>query len=446
MSTAQKWSIDEKRTFFDQIRKKRMFILVIVIAAYILSFFHRIAPGAIASELQNAFQASSAQLGTLAATYFYIYTVMQIPTGVLVDTLGTRRILTIGGMVAGVGALIFGMASSLWMAGLGRTLVGLGVSVTFISLLKTNANWFKDEEFATVTGIAVLLGNLGSIFASAPLSWLVTIVSWRSVFIVAGIVSIILGIFSWIWVRNHPHDTGLPSPRELDGKEEAYGQVQPHWLDQLKQVVKNKKTWTGFWMMCGLSGSFFTFVGLWGIPYFVDVYHYTKAVASNHIMAFLIGFAIGSSLIGIISDRLQNRLYVLKTAGSIYFLCWLPLVLTNSLPIVATFVLCFVMGLSGAGFTLSWACAKEVNHPNVAGMATSVVNAGAFLAAGIFQPLVGYVMDLNYQGKVTHHTFADFQLGFGILAVITFLGLIMAFFLQETNCKNIYYQLFPQKA
>lgn len=446
MSPTQQWSIEEKRNFFMHIHKKRIWILFIVIAAYILSFFHRIAPGAIASELQTAFHASSAELGTLAATYFYIYMLMQIPTGVLVDTLGARKILTLGGIVAGIGALLFATAGSLWAAGLGRTLVGLGVSVTFISLLKTNANWFKDEEFATVTGIAVLLGNLGSIFASAPLSWLVTIVSWRSVFIVAGLISILLGLASWIWVKNHPHDTGLPSPRELEGKEEHYGQTQTHWLTQLKQVIHNKKTWTGFWVMCGLSGSFFTFVGLWGIPYFKDVYHYDKVTASNHMMLFLIGFAIGSSVIGIVSDRLKNRLGVLKTVSLIYFLCWLPLVFTDQLSIWITFLLCFFMGLSGSCFTLSWACAKEVNHPSVAGMATSVVNAGAFFATGILQPLVGYVMDLNYTTKVTHHTFVDFQMGFGILTVMTGVGLIISFFLQETHCKNIYHVLFPQKS
>ncbi|NOT97471.1 MAG: MFS transporter, partial [Sideroxydans sp.] len=64
--------------------------------AYVLSFFHRFAPAAIAGDLQQTFQASGAQLGGLAATYFYIYMLMQIPTGVLVDTLGARRVVTMG--------------------------------------------------------------------------------------------------------------------------------------------------------------------------------------------------------------------------------------------------------------------------------------------------------------------------------------------------------------
>jgi MFS family permease len=87
--------------------------------------------------LQQAFSASGAALGGLAATYFYVYTLMQIPTGVLADTLGPRRIVALGGVIAGIGSLLFGLADTLAAASAGRLLVGLGVSVTFISLLVT---------------------------------------------------------------------------------------------------------------------------------------------------------------------------------------------------------------------------------------------------------------------------------------------------------------------
>ena len=74
-------------------------------AAFWLAFFHRVAPVAIADELTQAFQVNSTALGALAATYFYVYTIMQVPTGVLVDTLGPKRVSTIGGLVAGGGII-----------------------------------------------------------------------------------------------------------------------------------------------------------------------------------------------------------------------------------------------------------------------------------------------------------------------------------------------------
>ena len=102
-------------------------IFGIVLASFVLSFFHRTAPAAIAGELTRAFAINSAVLGTLAATYFYVYTLLQIPVGVLADTLGPRRILTVGSLVAGAGSLAFALAPTWEIAAAGRTLVGVGV-------------------------------------------------------------------------------------------------------------------------------------------------------------------------------------------------------------------------------------------------------------------------------------------------------------------------------
>ncbi|MBI4998687.1 MAG: MFS transporter, partial [Rhodocyclales bacterium] len=72
--------------FTPEHKRRRLVMLVVVVAAYVLSFFQRFAPAGIAQDLAAAFQTSAASLGALAATYFYVYTVMQVPTGILVDT------------------------------------------------------------------------------------------------------------------------------------------------------------------------------------------------------------------------------------------------------------------------------------------------------------------------------------------------------------------------
>ncbi|MBM4182326.1 MAG: MFS transporter, partial [Betaproteobacteria bacterium] len=130
-----------------QLHRLRWTAFIVVGLAFVLSFFHRFAPAAIAGDLKAAFAIQSAALGSLAATYFYVYTVMQIPTGILADTLGPRRIVAAGGVIAGLGSLLFGLAPSFEWAAAGRLLVGLGVSVTFIALLKLNAAWFSERRF-----------------------------------------------------------------------------------------------------------------------------------------------------------------------------------------------------------------------------------------------------------------------------------------------------------
>jgi len=377
-----------------RMRRLRWTTFFLVVLAYALSFFHRMAPATIAADLQQAFATSGAVLGGISATYFYIYTVMQIPTGVLADTLGPRRILTLGGLIAGAGSLMFGFAESVVTLAAGRLLVGLGVSVTFIAMLKLHAAWFHDRHFGTFTGLSILLGNLGAVAAAAPLAWVLATNSWRTIFEVIGMLSLLLGVLSWYLVRNTPSEAGLPSMRELDGHE-AHPVHRGHWLSGLVQIVRNRATWPAFWINFGLCGSYFAFAGLWAVPYLTATYGLSRAEATAHTTLLLSGFALGALFIGTLSDSLGRRRPVILAFALLNLACWLPLLAGAKWPQGVLLLLFFLMGLGASCFTLSWACVKEVNPHALSGMATSVANTGAFLGTGILQPLVGRSIDLS---------------------------------------------------
>lgn len=419
-----------------QLSRLRWTAFAIVGLAYVLSFFHRFAPAAIAGDLQLAFSASGAQLGGLAATYFYVYIVMQIPTGVLADTLGPRRVVTIGGVIAGIGSLLFGFADTLTLASIGRLLVGLGVSVTFISLLKLNAAWFHDRQFATMTGVTILLGNVGSLLAAAPLAWALDFVSWRTVFIATGVFSLLLAALAEWQVRNHPGEVGLPSLRELDGKT-AHAPHQGHWYEGLKIVLKNPDTWPGLFVNMGLAGSLFAFAGLWAVPFLRDVYGMDRTIATDHTTLLLAGFALGAFFIGTLSDRLGQRKPIMFLGALAYCLCWLPLLFGLPLQGTSGYALFFIMGLCAPSFTLSWSCAKEVNPHALSGMATSVVNTGGFLGTAIMQPLVGWAID-HSRGEFckTAPSLIDYQAGLSIMLGFAIIGLTATLFIRETYCRN----------
>ncbi len=402
--------------------------------AYILSFFHRFAPAAISADLQQAFDASSVALGGLAATYFYVYTLMQVPTGVLVDTLGPRKTVTAGGLVAGIGSILFGLAPSLAVASAGRLLVGLGVSVTFIAMLKLNAAWFRERHFGSLSGLTILIGNVGAILAASPLAWLLGHVSWRTVFVAVGIASLLLAVLTWWLVHDHPGRADLPSMRELDGRP-AHPPHRGHWYDGLLRVLKNPATWPGLFVNLGIGGTFFTFAGLWAVPLLRDGYGLDRAAATAHTSLMLAGFAAGAFFIGTLSDRLGRRKPVVFIAGSLYVLCWLPLGAAWSLPAGASHALFLSMGLGASAFTLTWACAKEVNRHALSGMATSVVNMGAFLGTAILQPLVGWVIDYTSRGRDLDA--ASFTPGMLVLTGFAALGLVSAFAQRETFCRYL---------
>lgn len=400
--------------------------LGVAVGAYLLSFFHRVAPAAISGDLQSTFAIGGAQLGTLAATYFYVYTLMQVPTGVLADTLGPRRILFWGGMIAGGGAILFGLAPGFGLAFVGRTLVGLGVSVTFIAMLKLIALGVEEQRFASVTGLCMLIGNFGSILAGAPLAFAAQTAGWRPVFVAVGVLSILMAFASRAWVMDAP-----------SGKVDRTA-----WISGLMIVLRNRATWPGFFANTGLSGAFFAFAGLWAVPYLTQVQGMSRALASNHVSLYFLGFAVGSALWGRVSDRLGRRKPVALGVSGAHVLGWGVWLLIDTPPLPVTYALCTLMGLATAGFTLSWACAKEVNPPQLSGMATSVVNVGVFFGPAILQPLTGWVMERTWDGRIEDgiriYSVADWQNGLLLIAAAAAGGWLATWFVWETGCRNVW--------
>jgi sugar phosphate permease len=406
-------------------RRLRWTAFVLVSAAYVLSFFHRIAPAAIAGELRGAFGASGAELGALAATYFAAYTLMQVPTGVLVDGLGPRRVVTLGGVVAGAGSILFGLAGSLGHAAAGRALVGLGVSVAFIALLKLVAAWFREREFATLSGLVMFMGNLGAILSASPLAWAVGLVSWRALFVAVGVASLGGAALTALLVRDHPGEAGLPSMRELEG-EAAHPPHSGPWYEGLWIVLRNPATWPGFFVNLGLGGSYLAFAGLWAVPFLTDGRGQTREEATVHTTVMLVAFALSSLATGKLSDRLGRRKPLTVGIGLVYALCWVPWLAGADVGRAVGLALFALMGASATGFTLSWASVKEVNPPALAGTAMAVVNTGVFLGPTLYQPLVGWVLDR-----------AGFRAGLGVLAAFAATGVVAALFVRETRCRNV---------
>jgi MFS family permease len=370
---------------------------------------------------------SGAALGALAATYFYVYALMQLPTGVLADTLGPRKVLTAGTLVAGVGSLVFAAADSIATAALGRTLVGLGVSVVWVCVLKIAANWFDDRRFATAAGWANVVGISGALAATAPLAWLIGLISWRTVFAGIGLISLALATMIAWKVRDAPA-MALTAAR-------AQSAGRARWYDGLAAVLRNRATWPGFWVNFGMSGTHMSFVGLWAVPYLSHVYGMSALVASRHTSVILLGYACVTVAVAWLSDQMQRRRPVIVASALLYLACWGAWLI--GVPAGWTYGIAAFQGMAVSGFSLSWACAKEVNPPAYAGMATSVANVGGFLAAGILQPLVGWVLDLSAPG--------DFRAALAVLALFASAGFAGALFIRETWCRNIWSPQFERE-
>ncbi|MEW6691146.1 MAG: MFS transporter, partial [Pseudomonadota bacterium] len=140
--------------------------------------------------------------------------------------------------------------------------------------------------------------------------------------------------------------------------------------------------------------------------------------------------------VGALSDRTRRRLPLLRALLLLYLASWLPWVMGWRMPLVASYAAFVGMGVGIAGASLAWALAKELNPPALAGTATSLVNTGGFLGTALFQPLVGWVLDLGGADALE-----DYRRAALLLALIAAGGVAAAFLVRETNCRNVYAEL-----
>ncbi|MFH2125369.1 MAG: MFS transporter, partial [Pseudomonadota bacterium] len=280
----------------------RWLVFAVLACAYLLVYFHRTCPAVVAADLMRDLKAGATSLGMLGAAYFYPYALMQLPAGLLSDTWGPRKTITLFFSLAGVGAIWLGLAGSIGPAIAARTLVGLGVAMVFVPTVKVLTHWFTRGEFARMMGILMALGGVGAYTAAQPLAWLSLIVGWRGSFILIGVVTLVIAGLVWVLVRNRPEDKGLPPV--LDTLGDAPGSAAMTLGQGIKMVLGNPRFWAvAVWFFI-TPGIFFSLGGLWGGPYLMQVYGLSKTQAGGILSMLAVGMIVGSPLVSWVSDKI----------------------------------------------------------------------------------------------------------------------------------------------
>lgn len=434
-----------------QLNKRRWFVWLPLALAFMTAYFHRTATGVMADSLMRDFSITSAsELGVLSSIYFYIYAATQMPAGILTDRFGPRKTVSVAMLIAAAGAVVFGAAGTMSGIYLGRVMVTLGVSVIYVCIIKIYVEWFRLREFGTMCGVIVVVANAGSLVSGVPLAFAVEMLGWRSsYFIIAG-YSLAMAVLCWLVVRDRPPDTGLPAIEEVESFENSRAASPPVQATCLSvrasvaQVLGNMDTWWPFLAASAVYGVYMSFMGIWGVPYFMQIHGLNRVEASSYVMTMAVGNMIGGQLIGFASDRvgLRRSPYTMIT---IFFLSiWLLLTCWGGAkpPLWALYPISLGIGIGTSGITLGVACSKEVNSPQTAGVAAGIANSGPFVGAAFMQPAFGWVLDHYWQGAIENgvriYPLEAFQSAFWFCVGVLVIGLLCTLRIRETRCCNIW--------
>jgi nitrate/nitrite transporter NarK len=404
---------------------------------YLIGFFQRVAPAVLTRELSTDFALTAAALGNLSAVYFYSYVAMQIPTGLLADHWGPRRTLAAGGVIAALGAILFGLADSYALVVLGRLLVGGAVGVAFVSMLKLSTHWFDASRFATITGIAVATGVVGAVSAGAPLRLAADAFGWRPVMVASGVVTALVAAVTWLVVRDDPRHRGYRS--YMPGNRP--GASTHSVLGGLRICLRSRNTWLVFVINGGVAGAPLTFAGLWGVPFMTTHYGLSTATAAGMASLVLVAWALGGPALGALSDRMRERQPIYLVGAAIAFIGWIIVIFVERLPLAGLAAVLIVIGLASAAVMIGFALVKETLPPALAGTAGGVTNMGNMLGGMLLQPAVGWVLDRMWSGEIVNgvRVFDLDAYRAGFMLMIAWMGVAVALilFTRETHCRQL---------
>ena len=384
----------------------------------------RVAPSVMIDELMRDFAIGAAALGNLSAFYFYGYAGMQIPVGLLIDRFGPRRLMTVAAAGCAAGCVLFALAPGFWGLSLGRFLIGATAAFSLVGAMAVAGQWFPPTRFALLSGLAMMLGMAGGVFGQAPLRLLVERLDWQLASLALAGGGVVLAVAAFATVRDR-----------MRGSADL-----PRVLAAAVQVTRNHQTWLIAVAGLGTAGPLLGFAGLWGVPFLATTQGLDRAGAAGVTSVMFIGWGIGAPVMGWLSDRIGRRKApflagLVLCAAAMAGIAWAP-----GLPLWAVTALCFLCGFGGSGQIVGFAVARELNPPGAAGTAIGIVNALMTGAGALYQPLLGWLLDLAWTGEMAGgarvYTAAAYSTAFSVLVAGTVLAILCTLLMRETHCRQ----------
>ena len=389
-------------------------VFLVLAALYFFSIFHRVGTASVASNLAIDFNTDNSILGLMSGMYFYSYALAQIPAGIMLDRIGIRKTLTLLGLVATVGNLVFCISPTIAILSLGRGLIGFGVGGFYVAALKTLAVSYNPKRYGTLTSVFTAIGNIGGVAASSPLALLTLAIGWRESFLIIFLLMFFFVGVSWFVTEKNENKQFV---------------TKSSIRDNFVKIFSNRELLKIVPVPFFIYGCFVSFQGLWAGPFLMNVYGMSKALASLFFMFITIGFIFSFPLAGLVSDRIGKRKPVLLSGIVLSLLFWIIMAFfgeaLSSYQIVALFIF---LGFS-YGITCIFLTLPATMFPlEISGSAIAALNIFNFVGGGFFQYFMGFVIDSTaYAGNA----FFSYHLIFVICALCALITLGIAILFKE---------------
>ena len=399
---------------------------------YLYEYLLRVTPSQMTKELQLAFHINAQTLGHLVGYYYYIYAPMQLFVGILMDRYGPRRLLTMAVFCCALGTYLFANNQSLYVAELGRFLVGFGSAFAFVGVLKLATLFLPSRVFGMVSGMSMALGMAGGMLGDMLISAMVNHYDWRLTLYYSAAVGVLLNVIIYCVVRDaaSPKLKYKPSIKTLRGG-----------LNGLIALLLKPAIWINGAVGCLLYLPTSTFAEFWGTPYLEQVCGMSKHQAALGMTYIFLGWAVGGPLVGFISDRIKQRRLPLTIGSSVAAVVFSAVLFLPNFPVKFIYPAFFIFGFFSSVQVLVFALGRELAQAKYSATVLALTNMFVMSGGTMTLGFVGKILDRYWTGEIINgvhvYSASNFQYALAILPLGLLISVLLTLFLPETNARML---------
>ena len=365
--------------------KRAWIIWTVGVAAYVAAVLQRTTFGVSGLQAAEHFTVTPTVLSGFVVLQVVVYAGMQIPAGILLDRLGSRRMIAAGAVTMSAGQFLLAITDVLPLAIAARVLVGAGDALTFISVLRLVPQWFPPRRVPVVSQLTGILGQFGQVLSAIPFVALLGIAGWQTAYTAAAATGILMGALALAVVRNAPPGAEVAAaPAGIRAVLRKLGTV---WL--------RPGTRLGFFTHMGTQFSITTFALMWGVPYLVSAQGLSSQAAGAMLTVSVVTAVLAGPVLGVLTGRYPMRRSWLVLAIMTGNVAVWTIVLARSepSPLWLLTILVVVISVGGPGSMIGFDYARTTNPGSNLGTAQGLVNIGGFLATLIVIEAMGIILD-----------------------------------------------------
>ncbi len=365
------------------------------------------------------FHTTASALGALVVFQVMVYALMQIPVGILLDRFGPRILLVIGALFMTVGQVIVAQAVDINVAYVGRMLVGIGDSTTFVSMIRLIQDWNQPDRAGRLQLMMTNFGQSGQVIAAIPFAFVLGFAGWQNAFSVAAGISLLSGLVVFLVIRRDApeginHHDGLTFKKSMS---------------QLLTNLKFSGARMCFWMMFVSQSSGTVFALFWGVPFLIKGQGQSSAFASTMLLVqFAIGLSVGWLLGRVIITRKQLRIPIFLTVGLLQITSWLILAAQNQqAPTWLIYIVIASISIGAPASMIAMDISRTIIPAERRGSGNGFINVGGHAATFVMMAFAGWTLDFVQvlSGSKNPFTFTGFRWAMATQVIVLVFGLVM---------------------